>query len=228
LKVRTLSNNFFIKIINIIIAPEKNVEYENNKNTIDNNDKMKNKYEEKTLYKNLKTENSHFNEKSLLEKSISRKSDQIHKSELVKINKLYDENKLQSPSPQEHQENKIPKNKNNDETNNITNTINNPSQTQNEVSNKIPPQNNSCSINIGETHIHAVTDNEITDDTLVYFYKRSPIFIDFLHFNNSLSPEKYSYFEKIKKNFTLKKCKFSYLNFRGIVERKRKNVLFEQ
>lgn len=50
--------------------------------------------------------------------------------------------------------------------------------------------------------IHSVTDNQITDDTLIYFYKGNPVYLDFLHINDPFTAE---YFEKMKSNLTLRK-----------------------
>jgi hypothetical protein len=54
--------------------------------------------------------------------------------------------------------------------------------------------------------IHSVTDSEITDETLIYFYKGKPIYIDFLHINEYSSSGESNYFDKMKNSLTLNKC----------------------
>jgi hypothetical protein len=49
--------------------------------------------------------------------------------------------------------------------------------------------------------IHSATDNQITDETLIYHYKGTPVFIDFLHVND----EENNYFKAMKSSLTSKK-----------------------
>lgn len=57
------------------------------------------------------------------------------------------------------------------------------------------------------TPIPALTDNQITDETLIYYHKGLPIYIDFLHINDrsKASDNVMCYFDKIKTSLTLKK-----------------------
>jgi hypothetical protein len=57
------------------------------------------------------------------------------------------------------------------------------------------------------TPMHSATDNTITDETLIYYYKGSPIYIDFLNTNQHTKVGKAAaqYFEKIKNDLVLRK-----------------------
>jgi hypothetical protein len=57
------------------------------------------------------------------------------------------------------------------------------------------------------TPMHSATDNILTDETLIYYYKGSPIYIDFLNTNQHTNVGKAAaqYFEKIKNDLTLRK-----------------------
>jgi hypothetical protein len=55
--------------------------------------------------------------------------------------------------------------------------------------------------------MHSATDNTITDETLIYYYKGSPMYIDFLNTNQhtKVGLGAAQYFEKIKNSLTLRK-----------------------
>jgi hypothetical protein len=57
------------------------------------------------------------------------------------------------------------------------------------------------------TPMHSVTDNIISDESLIYYYKGYPIYIDFLNTNQHTNIGKAAaqYFEKIKNDLTLRK-----------------------
>lgn len=51
-----------------------------------------------------------------------------------------------------------------------------------------------------------VGDNELSDETLIYFYKDSPVYVDFLFLNENTN----NYFEKMKDQLTLRKCESNF------------------
>jgi hypothetical protein len=57
--------------------------------------------------------------------------------------------------------------------------------------------------------IHSATDSVITDETLVYYYKGKPIYIDFLHINEyKKSNDIENYLDQMKKDLTIYKCNY--------------------
>jgi transcriptional regulator of met regulon len=67
--------------------------------------------------------------------------------------------------------------------------------------------NNNIKVEKVVNPIHSATDSNITDDTIIYYYKGRPVYIDFLLINEfKKSNEIDNYLDQLKKDLTIYKC----------------------